>query len=403
MLLITVEKGYSQDSKKGKKSTVITLNSMDTLSVDSTHVENAPLDIAQNRGLFIVTPDQKMQLRILGSIRYLIVVDNMNLADKNSFQTYEIPTGSANDKLPNYYNGLNQTRLGFEVTRKTVNGNLFARLEMDFAGVNGFRIRQAYGQYGRFLLGQTWSLFSQISALPATVNFSGPIGAVSVRTPQIRYTFPKPIIGFNMAAGLEYVIPDLQIPDSLFVQAFQLIPTLSYRMDKKYSWGYIQLSGIFPVLSARNEQNDLIFKVGWGLAGSAIINSWANGKWFLSLAGGKAITPFINNLSGYGLDVFVSPSGEAVTPLSVGSFITYDHTWRHNLYSNLTYGMVTLEKVSFEPGNQYHLGYAIELNTFWEIVEGANLGGELIWGKRVDKSTAHGDAVRFNLLFYYDF
>ena len=32
-------------------------------------IEDAPLDIAQDRGLYILTPDRRMQLRILGSVR----------------------------------------------------------------------------------------------------------------------------------------------------------------------------------------------------------------------------------------------------------------------------------------------------------------------------------------------
>ena len=130
-----------------------------------------------------------MQLRILGSIRFLAVYDNIYLISKNSLITSEIPTGDENERFPNYFSGLSQTRLGFEVTRKTDPGNLFVRLETDFAGINDFRIRHAYGQFQGWLIGLTWSLFTQIRVLPTTVDFSGPTSAVLSRTPQIRYTF----------------------------------------------------------------------------------------------------------------------------------------------------------------------------------------------------------------------
>lgn len=131
---------------------------MDTLRADSAKIiEDAPLDIAQNRGLIIVTPDQKMQLRILGSVRYFFIFDEIEMASKNAFNTHEIPTGEMNRPLFNYLNSLGQTRLGFEVPRHTGGKTMFIRLETDFAGPTGLRIRHAYGQYGCFLFGQTWT------------------------------------------------------------------------------------------------------------------------------------------------------------------------------------------------------------------------------------------------------
>ncbi len=45
----------------------------------------------------------------------------------------------------------------------------------------------------------------------------------------------------------------------------------------------------------------------------------------------------------------------------------------------------------------------VRMNTFWDITDGAKAGGEFIWGNRSDKDRISGDALRFNLLFYYDF
>ena len=375
-----------------------------TMRFDTTNqVKSAPLDIGLTRGLFIITPDQKMQMRILGSVRYLVDFDNIDLQNKNSYNTYEIPTGDQNVRLPNYYNGLSQTRLGFEVTRRTETGDVFVRLETDFAGADRFRIRHAYGQYGRFLIGQSWSLFSQISALPATVNFGGPPGSVSLRTPQIRYFTPWKVLNSNLELALEYVIPDLELPDSLQLTSFQFLPTVSAEIDKNFDWGYMQISGIIPFLSARNIHDSLLIKAGWGLSASAIVNTWDKGKWYFQAVGGKAITPFINNLNGTGLTIITNPDNGAYLPFSFGGYITYEHTVSEFIYSNLTYGMVQVEQKSFNAENTFHLGYAFMFNTFWNLVEGAKVGGEVIWGKRVDKNKISGDALRINFIFYYDF
>jgi len=367
-------------------------------------IEDAALDIAQNRGLFIVTPDRKMQLRILGSVRYLIVYDDTNLSSKNSLNTYEIPMGENSQRLPNYYNGLNQSRLGFEVTRLTENGNVFVRLEADFAGKNGFRIRHAYGQYKRFLFGQTWSLFSQITSLPATVGSAGPTGAISVRTPQIRYTSRNFLPASIISLGLEYFNPEFQIPDSLAVEAFQLIPDITARIEKPLNWGSVQLSGIVPMLSGRTEEGRFVLKAGWGVSFSAIVEAWAKGKWYFQAAGGQAIARFFNDLSGQGLDLLIDPeSQKSVLPFTFGSYLTYEHHWKPRLFSNITYGMLLFENVSFSPDDAYHRGNNFRVNTFWNIVEGARIGAEYIHAFRTNKGGEKGTSNRVNLLFYYDF
>ena len=62
-----------------------------------------------------------------------------------------------------------------------------------------------------------------------------------------------------------------------------------------------------------------------------------------------------------------------------------------------------LKKKDYTPSGIYHKGHTLRTNTFWDITDGAKAGGEFIWGNRRDKDGTTGDALRFNLLFYYDF
>lgn len=378
---------------------------LDSLHRDTTKIiEDAALDIGQDRGLFIVTPDGQLQLRILGSVRFLLVYDDLDLPSKNSLNTYQIPVGDENQRIPNYYNGLDQSRLGFEVTRKTNNGNVFIRLETDFAGIGGYRIRHAYGQYNKYLVGQTWSLFSQITSLPATVGFGGPTGAISVRTPQIRYTMKNILPASTLSLGLEYFKPDFFIPDSVAVKTFQVIPDITARIEKPVNWGYLQLSAIMPMLSGRTEEGKFVLRPGWGVSFSAVIDSWADGKWYFQAAGGRAIARFFGDLSGQGLDLMINPETQkSVMPLTFGGYITYEHHWNPKVFSNFTYSTLYLEKEDFAPDDTYYRGNNLRLNTFWSIVEGARIGGEYIHAFRKNKGDQKGSANRVNLLFYYDF
>ncbi len=362
-----------------EQKTIVGVNPLDTLTTDTTRiVDDVPLDIAQNRGLFIKTPDDKVQMRILGSVRYLVVFDGLNLSSKNSFSTYEIPTGNLNKSLPNYYNGLDQKRLGFEVIRKTKGDDIFIRLETDFAGSNGFRIRHAYGTYSRFLFGQTWSLFSHVNAMPAMVDFAGPTSSVLTRTPQIRYIAPDFLNGTNLTVGLEYIIPNLNLPDSIDAEKFQLIPDITFRIDKVFKWGSAQLSGVIPMLSGRNSNGNYFLRPGWGLSGSAVVNSWANGKWYFQGVAGQAITRYFNDLTSSGLDILISYNGEVRAPIASGFYTTYQYSWSPILLSNFTYGLLQVEKFNFTEDVAYFRGQSIRVNTFWDVTEGAKIGAEAI-------------------------
>ncbi len=404
VLFLVSTNSYGQQSDSTR--TFIGSNvDLDSLLTDTTKIiEDAALDIGQNRGLFIVTPGGEMQLRILGSVRYLVVYDDTNMERKNSFNTYDIPVGELSQRLPNYYNGLQQSRLGFEITRKTDKGNVFIRLETDFAGPNGFRIRHAYGQYQNFLFGQTWSLFSQVSFLPATVGFAGPTGSISVRSPQIRYTAKDLIPASTVSLGLEYFKPDFNLPDSVYAESFQLIPDITGRIQTKVRWGSVQLSAIVPILTARTEEGTYVARLGWGLSFATVIDTWAGGKWYLQAGGGQAINRYYHDLSGQGLDLlFDTQSDKSHLPFTFGSYATYEHHWSEALYSNFTYSVLHLQKEPFMPEDTYYRGDNFRFNTFWNIVEGARVGAELIYASRKNKDNSRGTAARLNLLFYYDF
>ncbi len=400
-ILGTNEVYGQEDSVKVVVSTI----AADSLRSDSTKViEDAALDIAQNRGIFIVSPDSKLQLRIVGSVRFLAVYDNRNLRDKNNFITFDIPTGEVNRRLPNIFNGLDQTRFGFEITRQTESGNVFVRLETDFAGENGFRIRHAYGQYNRFLFGQTWSLYSHITNVPATVDLNGPTGSSGVRTPQIRFSKRKLFRGWDFSASLEYSIPDITLPDTLTLESVQLIPDVAVRFDKNYDWGALELTGLLTILSGQNDAGDLFTTQGWGVAMSSVLNSWAQGKWYFQVNGGRGVTRYLGDMAQQGFDLIINPdTGKGVSPFAFGSFVTYEHTWNEKTFSNFSYGVSYLEKQRISPPDAFRWGDSFRVNTFYSVVDGARFGLEWILGDRRNIDKTKGRANRFNFLVYYDF
>ncbi len=368
--------------------------------------ELSPLDIQKDRGLYIVTPDGKMQLRILGSVRYSVQYDMVELPIKKTFNTYYVPTGSDNIKIPNYYNDLNQSRLGFEVTRKLEKNDVFIRLESDFNGSNGqFRIRHAYGQIDRFLVGQTWSLFSNVSSLPAMVDGNGPTGSVTLRTPQMRYSGKGPK-GTQWAVALEYATPDLSTDqfDTLGISTVQLIPDLTGRFVWEGILGIVQLSGVVTTISKKDINNKVSNSFGIGASLSGTVDLPGKHELLYQYTYGKSIAHFITTFSGTGNDAVFNPNtAEFESLASFGGFMSYGVDLTKKISTHVSFGYAHLFTKDYQPDDSYKNSLSASVDSFWNITEGAKLGLEYVFGQRWNISGQTGQASRVWALFYYDF
>lgn len=404
--------GYSQEEAKkdvGKVAQNVYMNAADDSNIilqdTSNHMtENSPLDIQAGRGIYIMADENKLQMRIMGSIRFSAFYDNRNMTSPNSFSTYLIPTGDNSYRLANYYNSLNFSRLGFEVTRKTAKGDFFTRLEMDFAGPgNTFRIRQAYGQYGHFLVGQTWSLMSNVTSLPAMVDPAGPVGAVKNRTPQMRYS-KKMASGFYGSFALEYSLPEYNGTDSVDITFVQTIPNITSRFSKQGKSGSIQISTIIAPISGVDPSGTRNNSFGYGASVSGSVNLKKKDVFLFQGTYGLAISHFINPFSGQGQDMVFDPVDDKIVGLyASGAYISYGHNWPRDISSYFSFGMASVSNRNFQSGSDFDYSYGASGNAFWQIVDGLRIGLEYLYGKRINIDGTHGNADRLWALFYYDF
>jgi hypothetical protein len=414
LLVSSTTELFSQEQKKEKqqeqdttKSTLSSDGPAEDFELDTiVKQEASPLDISKNRGLFITASDGKMQLRILGSVRFSTMYDMIDMPIKNTFNTYYIPTGSDNKKIPNYFNSLNQTRLGFEVTRKLENTKVFVRLETDFNGPNGkYRIRHAYGQIGNLLVGQTWSLFSNVSSLPPTVDGNGPTGSVTLRTPQIRYRGKK-FKGITWSVALEYSQPDLnpQEADTLNLETVQMIPDFTGRIQREGLLGDVQLSLIATTITTKDINSKISNSFGLGTSLSGTINITKKHKILYQATWGRSIAHFITTFTGTGQDAAFNPITNKFESLtSYSGFVSYGFNWKKDISTNLSIGSANQVNKSFQSNDAFKNSMSFSVDTFWRVIEGARVGLEYVYGQRWDKDGTTGAASRVWALFYYDF
>ena len=369
--------------------------------------ENYALDISQTSGLFIVTKDGKLQMRILGSVRFLVLEDFLNFPLKTSFDSYYVPIGPERAFIPNYYGSLGQSRFGFEVTRKLKNDKtVFVRLEMDFNGgsTQVFRIRHAYGQTQKLIIGQTWSLFANVTAQPASVNWNGPTGSVFLRTPQVRY-YDSNKKGTKWAVALEYSRPDLDqnALDTLNIKTVQVVPDLTARIVKNAAFGALQLSAVVTTLSVSSDVNNVSSQISLGASLSGSID-FKSSKILYQVTYGTSIAHYLNIFSGTGSDAVYNPETGGLDPISVfGGVIAYDFTLLKKLNSNFSLGFADLSNYDYQPADAYSSSMSAAFDSFWSFTEGSKLGIEYMYNQRWNQGGETGNASRISALFYYDF
>ena len=210
--------------------------------------DSHPQDSPGATGFLFETPDEKGQLRLRASIRLNGAWDFNGLQNTDVFDTYQIPVGDEVDDQGRFFLQATQSRIGFELSSATSGGLVFGRIEADFRGEgDAFRLRHAYGEYWR------WSNFSDVEAIPVTVDFEGPPSSNSVRTPQVRYT-QTASDSTSWSVALEAPKADVTDPDEVDA-AFQGFGDVTARARLAADWGHLQISGVFRSLAANDRRH----------------------------------------------------------------------------------------------------------------------------------------------------
>ena len=177
-------------------------------------IPEAPVEVVDGAEFpgSIPIPGTEAAMKIGGQVRMSVVKTLGPLGVDDKFVTSSIPVEGSQDagKGSRLNYSARPSRMNFDFRTLTGVGSVRAFIEADFAGdsSNTFRLRHAYGQWGNFLAGQTWSTFSDPGAEPDGIDFEG-LNAISLfRQPQIRWTKPlRDNISVSLAA--ENPAPDV--------------------------------------------------------------------------------------------------------------------------------------------------------------------------------------------------
>ena len=348
-------------------------------------------------------PGTNTSVSFSGYVKFDAIHDfNTDLGD--SFEAYsDFPLKGVDDRPKTSFHA-RQSRIRFDSLTKTDAGDLKTRIEGDFYYNSGapFRLRHAYGSLGPVLAGRNWSIFQDEDTYADTVDFGGPVGVVSSRRSQLRYTWSMGKSVTGQVAIEDPGGPTIRKSEEN-ASSQDRLPNFLAALRFRPSWGAVNVSGMLgEVRYNEGDAEDNLSIYGLHVGGHVkLLDSTKLLATFNIGKGGLA-----GYLIGGGPAATLDDEDELTAVGSVGGFFGLTHKWSASVGSGLYYGWV--EHDYDESAKKMFAGDHAELRTlhanfWWSPAPKLRVGLELIKGWRETNDDQEGEATRAQLGIQYSF
>lgn len=394
---------------KAQKINVVSVSEENDLHNFYTMMKEAfPLafnDPTSPRFIFFDT-DKRFIFGIGGYIQVTGIYDFNGVESYDNFITSTIAPDD-HQKGSSYGISVGQSRLFLKLLGDTKLGRVVSYIELEFDGPNNSPVlNQAFIQMKGFTLGQTWSTFCDITAVPTTIDQEGPSSAAAVRQPQIRYTYPVDSC-WQLSLALEYAVPDYtNQPDHYTATIRQRIPdipvAIRYTSPNK---SHLQAAAILRNLYYKNNFTDKDKRVtGWGANLSGNVKIARNTRFLFQGIYGKGLANYIQDISSLGYDLVPKTTNGYLKASDMwGVFAAFQQNWTPKLYSSLMYSYARMENIGALPATNYKYAQYAAANLLWNFTEYGSAGVEYLFGRRNNFDKTYGNASRINLMVKYSF
>lgn len=286
------------------------------------------------------------------------------------------------------------SRFGFETSTPTGAGPFTTKLEMDFYAYcgaecnrNRLRVRHAYGQYGGWLIGQTWSTFMDLDDIPETVDFNGPIGTPFSRRTMIRYAYALPEVA-TFTFALEDPTDGARLPN------------LVARVDKTFDWGAVNARVMFHEKRGDTDTGSASRRsTAFGVGGSFKLSSQDLLVGQYTRADGD--TDALYGSNGFTIDA----DNKIVLDKNQGLALGWTRTFDTQLRGTIGFGMNRgkLPSTIDGYGDYNRTLRQAHFNLIYSPIKGVELGAEYIYGLRKTFDDQKGTLSRLDLMGRYAF
>jgi hypothetical protein len=357
-------------------------------------------------------PGTTVRVRFGGDVLGVFIVTSKLMGATEWFVTSSIPVSGQD-----FYNSgvqlsgtANQSDLNFEVRMPTPVGTLRVVYRNDFAQPSSpaftYDLKDFYVQAANLLVGYTESVFADVDAQPATLDYEGPNSEISYKRFQVRYALKlvrSPTSDLLLNVALEDPASEISsgtaVPRSVAPAGL-----VSLRLEGKP--GHLQLATLLRAVGSQTTSGQSQTVFGWGLSLTGNLNLWAADFLSFQVAGGQGIAAYFNDTGGLGLDAADNANGQ-LTALSIfGTFVGFTHNWAARWNSTASYGYLVMDTLPYAtalgPGGFRRTQYA-SLNLVYQPWKHLLVGVEGLWGYNQTVSGASGQAWRGQMNLQFTF
>ncbi len=368
-----------------------------------------------NPQFVFATKNNRFALGIGGEINLRASYDLKGAVDNIDFVPYDIPMDATYANRQRIMMDATASRLFTKaIVNSDVLGRVVAYVDMDFRGGEEFsyipHLRSAYVSMLGFTAGRDVTTFCDLLAVPETIDHEGP-NAYNFRfATMLRYEIDFLQEHFRFGVAAEMPVVSGTYGDN-FRPLAQRVPDIPVYLQ--YAWGenrqsHFRASAVFRNMylhNARSGENTSLF--GWGVQASAHIEL---GEFFTIFGNGiygEGITPYIQDLTGSGLDFTPNPANtEQIQTMPMWAWqasgelkIIPSRFWISGGYSTA----YVERKNGYLSDNQYRRGTYIFGNVFYQLTSNCRLAAEYLHGSRKNRNGVMGEANRLSLMVQYNF
>lgn len=336
------------------------------------------------------------------------IVDNLD------FVTYDIPVPGNYATRQKLMLDATTSRLFLKaITNTRALGRVVIFMDADFrGGAPGSytpRLRSAYLSFKGLTVGRDVTTFCDLKAAPQTIDFQGPNAYNFNFATLIRYevSFAKDHLTFGAAAEMPSV-------SATYGENYAAIPQRvpDFPLYLQYAWGptrasHIRASAVLRDMYLHKISNGATTtRLGWGVQFSGNIHCGRVVDLFMNGVYGEGITPYIQDLTGSGLDITPDPA----VPMFLQTIPMWG--WQAAAQINLSrrffvsggYSMVRVQhKHGVYAEDGYRQGQYIFGNLFCALTPRCHLAAEYLYGSRKNMNGEKNHANRVNLMLKYNF
>ena len=323
------------------------------------------------------------------------------IVDNIDFVPYDIPVpGNYNSKQKLMMDASTSRLFMKAITNTRALGRVVIYMDADFrGGAEGSytpRLRSAYVSFKGLTLGRDVTTFCDLQAAPTTIDFQGPNAYNFNFATMIRYevSFARR----HMTYGENFKPMHQRVPD--------------FPMYLQYAWGddrssHIRASGVIrnPYMH-KVSKNSTTSLLGWGVQFSGTIKCCDWFRLFMNGVYGEGITPYIQDLTGSGLDFTPNPEDPSLVRMMPmwGWQAAGQINITPRLFVSGGYSTVRVQRShGYYTDDQYKQGQYIFGNIFYSLTPRCKVAGEYLYGSRKDMNSMKNHANRVNVMVQYSF